>query len=221
MPIVLVSDVFARAAAMCNDPAKSVVKDDVMLPHAQKAYDDLQDSLQDNGINTIEEVSGTVVVLANVVSLATAGTLPADLLDPIELFERSAGALEWTPMTNRTGEGLPERVATDTLGDWEWREDDIKFVGATAARDVRIRYMRTFAPLTGGGSALQSQKYKNYMSSRTAALVMALVLKDMEIAQILQNDADVALQQLVSTGVKAEQGQPVRRRPYRFNAKRR
>jgi len=221
MPIVLVSDVFARAAALCNDPAKSVVKDDVMLPHVQKAYDDLQDSLQDNGINTIEEITGVISVGLGVVSLAAAGTLPSDLLDPIELLEMAPGATEWIPMNNRTGVGLPIRPQVDMLGDWEWREDDIKFVGSTAARSVQIRYMKTFAPLTGGGSALQSQKYRNYMSSRTAALVMALVLKDMETAQILQNDADVALQQLVSTGVKAEQGQPVRRRPYRYNAKRR
>lgn len=219
--VVFVSDVFDRAAALCNDPAKSVVKDTVMLPHVQKAYDDLQDALQDNGINTIEEVSGTVAVAANVVSLTAAGTQPADLLDPIELLERAPGAVEWVPMNNRTGEGLPIRVAVETLGDWIWREDDIKFVGATAAREVLIRYMRTFAPLTGANSALQSQKYRNYMSSRTAALVLGLVLKDLELAQVLQSDADVALSQLVSIGVKAEQGQPVRRRPYRYNAKRR
>jgi len=75
-------------------------------------------------------------------------TLPSDLIYPLEMWERQAGTanLPFVPMRQATG-ALRSRNQVQWLGEWEWRSDGIWMPGATLARDVRLRYICTFADL--------------------------------------------------------------------------
>jgi len=66
--------------------------------------------------------------------------LPADMIYPERLWERATGTNNpFLPMTQSTF-GLPPRPQVPWLAEWEWRNDNINFCGATEQRDIRMRY---------------------------------------------------------------------------------
>jgi hypothetical protein len=67
-------------------------------------------------------------------------TLPSDLLYPELVYERQTGTNNPFVKMRRAQEGLPSRPQYPTLAEWEWRQDNIWFVGSTQMRDVRLRY---------------------------------------------------------------------------------
>lgn len=74
-------------------------------------------------------------------------TLPSDLLMPLDMWERqSATASEFGHMRQSEGPLRP-RNQVQALREWEWRTDGIWMNGSTQTRDVRIRYICTFASL--------------------------------------------------------------------------
>lgn len=66
--------------------------------------------------------------------------LPGDMLYPTQLWERASGTnnpfVKMTPVSD----GLPGAQQGPTLGLWEWRNNNINFIGATQNRDIRMRY---------------------------------------------------------------------------------
>ena len=77
--------------------------------------------------------------------------LPGNLLYPVKMWERQSNAgqassIGFSPMKQATG-ALPPRQQMQLLGEWEWRGDGIWMNGATQYRDVRLRYIFTFADL--------------------------------------------------------------------------
>jgi hypothetical protein len=66
--------------------------------------------------------------------------LPSDMLYPERLWERMTGTNDaFLPMTQSTF-GLPPRPQVQWLSEWEWRNNNINFVGALQNRDIRMRY---------------------------------------------------------------------------------
>jgi hypothetical protein len=66
--------------------------------------------------------------------------LPSDMIYPERLWERQTGSnLQFQPMT-QSKFGLPPRAQAPWLSEWEWRNNNINFVGATEQRDIRMRY---------------------------------------------------------------------------------
>src|ERR1700677_2680444 len=73
--------------------------------------------------------------------------LPADILQPLELWERLTGTvIPVTEMRESRG-ALRPRNQINALHDWEWRGNAIWFNGAILSRDVRIRYIGSLASL--------------------------------------------------------------------------
>lgn len=73
--------------------------------------------------------------------------LPADILQPLELWERLTGTVTpFSEMRQSTG-ALRPRNQVSALHDWEWRGNEIWFNGAILSRDVRMRYMGSLASL--------------------------------------------------------------------------
>lgn len=73
--------------------------------------------------------------------------LPADLIFPLELWERQSGTQDPFGLMKQSTGALTPRNQGHRLGEWEWRGDAIWFNGATQLRDLRIRYICTFADL--------------------------------------------------------------------------
>src|ERR1700734_1536649 len=71
--------------------------------------------------------------------------LPPDMIRPVRLWEQQTGnQLPFIPM-KQPQFGLPSRNQTFALGEWEWREDQINFVGSLAPVTIRMRYEAALA----------------------------------------------------------------------------
>jgi hypothetical protein len=76
--------------------------------------------------------------------------LPGNLLYPLEMWERaSTGLASGTPFgeMKQSAGALAPRQQVEVLGNWEWRTDGIWMNGSTQYRDIRLRYIMTFADL--------------------------------------------------------------------------
>lgn len=67
--------------------------------------------------------------------------LPSDMLEPVDLWERTTGSLEtWRAMKECT-DGLPSVMQGERQGFWEWRTEMIWMPGATQTNDLKLRYV--------------------------------------------------------------------------------
>jgi hypothetical protein len=73
--------------------------------------------------------------------------LPGDLIFPLEMWERQNGSNNPFGMMQQSTGALTPRNQTQSLGQWEWRTDQIWMNGATQSRDIRLRYICTYVSL--------------------------------------------------------------------------
>lgn len=73
--------------------------------------------------------------------------LPADLIQPLELWERPHGTVHSFTEMHESRSALRPRNQVNSLHDWEYRGNAIWFNGAIHHRDVRIRYIAGLASL--------------------------------------------------------------------------
>lgn len=66
--------------------------------------------------------------------------LPGDMLYPTKLWERATGTNDAFQPMESVSAGLPGCQQGSLLRYFEWRNNNLNFVGATQARDIRMRY---------------------------------------------------------------------------------
>lgn len=74
-------------------------------------------------------------------------TLPGDLIFPLGVWERQSGTSNAFGLMRQASGSLSPCGQGPQLGEWEWRGDAIWFNGAIQQRDLRLRYICTFADL--------------------------------------------------------------------------
>lgn len=74
-------------------------------------------------------------------------TLPSDMILPLEMWERQSGTNNPFGQMRQSSGSLSPRDQTTCLGEWEWRTDGIWMNGATQQRDIRLRYICSYADL--------------------------------------------------------------------------
>jgi len=204
-------DVVDEASVLLGDPDQTKWDFAVLLPLLQKAHRELQVDLNLSGLPVLKEVSAILTVPALAVSLGA--LLPADLIEPVSLGERQSGTSDlFNDMIQTTWE--PEDVQTTTLRYWSWREENIVFLGATVAVDVKLRYIKGLTAPTSEGSPLGFINAQLFLGPRTAALAAA-VAGNLAVAQALNADAEIQKAKVIRYNVKQMQAIPKRRRPYR------
>lgn len=168
----LASDVMERSAAELNDPGQSLYTDAKLLPYLKQAVDDLTDEFIDNGVGSLKEVSAALSITAGTVDMSS--TLPSDVIIPVRMQERTPGQGDddWIGMVGPSA--LPVRAQWSSLVHWNWRENQIYFVGATSAREVRLFYRRLFAAVTTAASAIEMPTALSFLAARTAQLAASL-----------------------------------------------
>lgn len=78
-------------------------------------------------------------------------SLPSDLILPLEVWERASNTPnDFRVMEESTGP-LRSRRQVQALGEWEWRTDQINFIGSIENRDLRLRYISTFVSVAAPG----------------------------------------------------------------------
>src|SRR5271165_2325452 len=157
--------------------------DTILMPFVNSAYRSLQRALKATGSTEFKESQAFVTIPG--ISFAEPSTqvvlgyegvsvssdaspapvftdptitsqLPADLLSPLEIWERRKGSqdnfVEVVDLTNDGG--LPSRAQGQYLGVFEWAGDDLVFIGATQDQDIKIRYQRSLPAVANGQSNL-------------------------------------------------------------------
>jgi len=84
--------------------------------------------------------------------------LPTDMLVPLDLRERQAGATqEQFCRMKQPQMGIPSRNQVGIFQEWEWRNDQIALVGATQPRDLQLRYEARLPTIGANANFSQAQ----------------------------------------------------------------
>lgn len=207
------------ARAYLNDTGKQIWTDAVLLPYLKEAHKDLLLVLWLNGLPVVREKSAVINVTA-ITGLTL--TLPSDLLEPIWLKERAQGSsvnISWIPMSETDFE--PDIQQDTTLRYWAWREEQIKLVGATTAREVLLQYWKSIADIVDATSPLGfilSEVFLGPQCAGYAAGSVGNITLAGELLFINGQTVGVAgskLDMIVRASIKGQQNLPARRIPYR------
>ncbi len=182
---------------------------DVVIPKALVNDPMLQVNLGFTGI------SGNVTASNDVI-------LPNDLIDPLVLHERPNGQVTVPRrMHNCTADGgLPRRFQQHSLRDWEWRQDEIIFVGATVDTQIVIRY--SALPLQFSLSPDPPQVITGTLGDIDGLDALAYYAASQllpkhgsgPLGMQYRKEADVLLEQLATDVTRQQQFSPTRMRPY-------
>lgn len=210
----LVSDITPRIAARLNDAAQGTYTNTVLLPFVQDAWDELKLDLDLNGNLAVETItSNPITVPIGVTSLAANSLLPSDMLEPQRVDERLSGTTDlFTEMTPRQWE--PQITQTDSLRYWIYRQQDIKFVGATTARDIIIYYKQALIDISSPSDQLNINHCKQFMVNKTAALAAMFIAQNVNKANTLEAKAEQFLIKLRRIQAKVKQRTRTRRKPF-------
>jgi hypothetical protein len=227
-----------------NAGAGRILKDNApfSVEYLNGALEELQDELRDYGAVTLIRDNYIMSPITPVVAQDPAvqinvsytgffdGTtqrslpkLPADMIVPLDLWERETGSgnnfgLMYTPQG-----GLPSSWQCQYLGVWEWRGgqagDAIWMVGATTSRDLRLRYQAQLLPIS---PSTTENPWTNIQVSVLASIeAMAHLVayryaraRGPEAAAVMKADGEMALYSIKNRYVKESQGTRFERTPY-------
>lgn len=213
---LLAGQIITAAKPLLNDPQGIMYTDTALLPLVSKAYRELQIRLSRAGMGPTKEQSDRLSIPAGTTVLGDGSGLPPGLLYPIEVKEGTPGAplSSFVTLTETTWE--PNHAQGPELGVWSWREEEIKFVGSTANREIYVRYMKGLTPLTAVTSPIYILNSELFLEARTAAIAAAVLGENYTRANALNDDAEQWYDVLIGTLVKRGQRYPVRRGRTRY-----
>lgn len=201
-----------KAAVLLNDAAKSIWTNDILLPHIIDAFDELVQRLQAVGAQTVREESSVISVAA----AATTVTCPTDMIEPLTLSERTYGTTDtFAPMMEV--DWIPELTPTTMLRYWQNREQGINVLACTERKEVKIQYLKGLTLPTISSSVIDINNSTRFLQYRTAAIAAGFRGENLERAKYLNAIADDALGNLERAAIRAQQGMPARRIPYKSN----
>lgn len=159
--------------------------------------------------------SGCNIIYPNGVgnTLASTPRLPDDLILPLRIWERQNGTTNalGLPMNQPNG-GLTSCSQGTYLNEWEWKNDGIRFRGATQSQDIKVLYEKHLqklvaptdpVPIRGVVNAAAYFSSKIFADSRGAAIAPEAKASAMEEIFLLQQ-----------ISVRRRQRKQVRRGPY-------
>jgi hypothetical protein len=207
---VTAGEVMLDSAGLLNDPSQTSYTNAVLLPFMKMAYREYAVEKHRSGDQLLKEISTALDVPALAV---VCSNQPSDLITPISLEERADGSTGlYNNMTKTSWE--PDESQNTTLGVWNWREEQIKFRGATTAREVRIRYWKLLTDVTSTSSVIVGVNARVPLQYKVAALAAGTIGGNDELATIMGNLSREWMNKIISVNVKSRQDLPVRRRRF-------
>jgi hypothetical protein len=219
-------EVMDRAAALMNDAAKTDYTYVAVLPYLNMAIDELMENLEESNASPTNKTSDPIVCAIGVNKLTpqedpTTPHYPYDLMEIQEVGERNSGTTDpFLPLTRK--EFLDEFPASDSLLFWMWEDQMIKFNpnGATSARDVQLKYIRQpFMLAENEASLIGGIGSRSYLSYKTAAICAMFIGENPQRAEVLDAQAEKALERMLGKDSKGRQQIFTRRRPFRSGYK--
>jgi hypothetical protein len=144
-------------------------------------------------------------------------TLPADLILPLQIWERQTGSGGRFVEMDRPQEGLMARAPGQYFGQWEWREDRINMTGSTLTEDLRLRYEATLARIAASDDLTKvTIRIRDGEDALAAGVVMQYArTRGSALRQEAKTWFDDEMYQLINRSVRADQRVVYRPRGFR------
>jgi len=194
MAISVASEVFDTARGFLNDINADIWTNTVLLTRLPHAHRELQLKLRNAACPVMMKSSAAITVNSGALTV----TLPSDLVEPIQAWENSVGGGKATATPMTESNPLLQATQTTTLNYWEWDGANINLIGATANRDVFLRYWRRIAIPTGASDSIGIWDGELYLAPRVAAIAAGSV-GQAEMMAALTELADSALSDIITS----------------------
>ena len=208
-------DVFDRARSKLNDRAGDIFTNEVLLPFLNDSWEELQSELQVHGLPATTQTTQVLQIAPGTLKLDGQSTpnLPANLIEPLDVYERVPGTERWSSMQERPY-GLYRGELGSRLGTWRWEEDGLQFIGSYNPVEILIRYTRSFDEFLGENSPIPLPGAKLFYIYRTAAHAAQDIGQNGTRADKLDLKAEWEKSKYIATRVNGLQGHPVRKRGF-------
>lgn len=214
----LASVAMARAGSLLNDSNQASYTNTVLLPHIKSAAQIVDSKMRLNDLPYTEDSDTTFDFAAGFTALTPGSSpaLPADFISPIELFEKPDGAANDQYVEIEEVDNLPFRQQTTELLEWTYKEGEIRFVGATVATDVLMRYERKVLTIASESTVIYLDDIELFLAAQTAAFAALIIGGNETLSRANQSLADIELEKFIANRVKDMQNLPARRKPYGY-----
>jgi hypothetical protein len=139
---MLASEIMDEAAALMNDSQKFTWGYTELLPYLRRAYATMELHFFLNGVRELKEISANVAVLADAKQIIP----PTDFVQPISIEERPyLSSDSFSPMHESEWGG---DLKSDDIQYWVFREGELNINPPRTDREVRLRYRKSFLPIT-------------------------------------------------------------------------
>lgn len=211
-----------RSAALMNDPAKTDYTYVAQLPYLNMAIDELVESLEESNSSPTNQTSAVIVVPVGSFQITPIESVvtphyPIDLIEIQSIGERTNGTQD-SFLTLGRREFLTAFPRSSSLIYWIWEDQIIKFNpnGANSIRDIQINYVRQAIQLASSDlSVIGTINSRSYLSYKTAALCALFIGENESRAEVLEGQAEKALERLTGINNKGRQEIVTRHRPFR------
>lgn len=194
-PYPSVTDALVAARVVCNDAAQSILgsvlatNQPFVLPMVDLAHKTLRKMLTKAGVNTLSKyayATGLTAVATpdptvqvqllytgyyDGVTMHAGPFLPADLVEPLEIWERLSGSYnQWARMT-QAADSISTRAQTGAFRIWDWETDTLYLPGATQTNDLKFKYLIATPRLTSATQQIPIADCEMAMGSLIAEIL--------------------------------------------------
>lgn len=214
-------DIYDRARFFLNDTAGDEFDNATLEPALKTAYEDIRLECEDANIPFTNKTSAIITVPAGVTAIGAndvvgSPALPDDLIDIVEVYERTAGSTNDFMMMKPTRFLPKTSVITAYLEMFAWQGQVIKFLGSTSDIEVKIDYVaNTLSRIINENTEIYLNNCINALSFRTAALAALYIGENKTRSDDLNAEAQRCVDIMENIAIKNQQSMPVRRRPFR------
>lgn len=218
MPLpVKAGDIFTTSRFLLNDQVGAVFDNETLLPALKIAAEDLRLECEDNNIPFTNSTSAAITIPAGTVTIGgpNAPALPTDLVEIVEMYERIAGTNN-DFMLMRSRNFLPKtEFQTTYLEVYTWQNQVVHFIGATSDIEVKIDYVSNeLNRIIDENTEIRLFNCISFLWFRTAALAANYIGENKTRSDELNAEALRCIETMENIGIKNQQRQPVRRRPF-------
>jgi len=189
-------------ATNVNQPGSRQFTDPEIKEFINQALATIQMGLQSHGVRDIRaEATITLTALATSLTTATTPALPTGFASPIRLWEKNGDL--WQDMY-QVKDHLPQNaIQGERLIWWEWRDQGIRFVGATKNVDIKIHYRMNVTDVAYPTDTISLSNLTAVVVNKASAL--AATIAGLSTAQYFEDQYRLLFDQYL--GIDAKHGQ--------------
>lgn len=196
MPLPLVSEITVAARVLMGDVSQTstvgeAYPDVILIPFVARAYRYAARYLRAQGVGLFRKESAAILLAVGKTQfnrISPTPLYPSDMLRPIQLREAPASGGTYQIMKLSDG-FLPDQPISGTLKIWDWREDELRFPGASVDTNVQIQYESELSVVTAGTDTCLIPDSLDALAALTAAYA-ALSRDEKDNALALQTMAE-------------------------------